>query len=117
MSDDGTPDDLLLDGELAPPMANGEVLFAAPWQGRVFGMARVLCEAGCFSWDEFRAHLITQVGAWDRSAAAGSDYHYYDHFLAALQALLVAKRVLDPSLVERRVRAFAGRPHGHDHDH
>ena len=112
-------DDMLLDGNLAPPMANGEVLFDAPWQGRVFGMARVLAEAGHYTWDEFRAHLIAQIGAWDRSAAAaateGTEYRYYDHFLAALQALLAEKRLLPPALVEERVRMFAGRPHGHDH--
>ncbi|MGE0622310.1 MAG: nitrile hydratase accessory protein [Pseudomonadales bacterium] len=113
-------DSLLLDGQLAPPMANGEVLFDAPWQGRVFGMARVLAEAGHYTWDEFRAHLIERIGAWDRSAAAaepGAEYHYYDHLLAALQALLAEKGMLDTTAVEGRVRAFAQRPHGHDHDH
>ena len=39
---------------LAPPMANGELLFEAPWQARVFGMARALSEQGLYTWDEFR---------------------------------------------------------------
>jgi len=111
---------LLLDGELAPPMANGEVIFDAPWQGRVFAMARVLAEAGHYTWDEFREHLIDQIGAWDTAHAGaerGADYRYYDHFLAALQALLAEKHLLVPQVMEDRVRTFAGRPHGHDHDH
>ena len=29
---------------MAPPAANGEVVFEAPWQGRVFAMARLLAE-------------------------------------------------------------------------
>ncbi len=107
-------DSLLLDSQLAPPMANGEVLFDAPWQGRVFGMARVLAEAGYFTWDEFRAHLIREIGVWDRSAS-DTEYHYYDHFLAALQALIEEKQLLNPALLEDRVRTFADRPHGHDH--
>ena len=40
-----TLNELLLDGRIAPPTANGEVVFEAPWQGRVFGMARLLAEA------------------------------------------------------------------------
>lgn len=113
-----TLNELLLDGEIAPPTANGEVVFEAPWQGRVFGMARLLAEQGYYSWDEFRAHLIEKIGAWDRSAAAAdpkASYRYYDHFLAALQALLAEKGLLDSAALEARHQAFAERPHGHDH--
>ena len=110
--------ELLLDGDLAPPTENGEVVFDAPWQGRVFGMARLLAEEGHYSWDEFRAHLIEKIGAWDRSAEAADPavaYHYYDHFLAALQSLLAEKGLLDASQLEARHETFAARPHGHDH--
>lgn len=110
--------ELLLDGEIAPPVANGEMVFDAPWQGRVFGMARLLAEEGYYSWDEFRAHLIEAIGTWDRSSQAedpNAEYRYYDHFLTAFQALLAEKDLLDSALVESRYRAFAARPHGHDH--
>ena len=110
--------ELLLDGDIAPPTANGEVVFDAPWQGRVFGMARLLAEQGHYTWDEFRAHLIDKIGTWDRSAAAedpNASYAYYDHFLAAFQALLAEKNLLDGGLIEARHQAFADRPHGHDH--
>ncbi len=109
---------VLLDAGIAPPTANGEVVFEAPWQGRVFGMARLLAEEGHYTWDEFRAHLIAEIGAWDRSADAddpNSVYRYYDHFLAAFQALLAEKNLLDGALIESRYQAFADRPHGHDH--
>ena len=105
-------DGMLLDGDLAPPMANGEVLFDAPWQGRVFAMARVLAEAGHYTWDEFRAQLIRQIGEWDRSDAARNpeaEYRYYDHFLAALQALLAGKGILSAAALEDRFRAFGNR--------
>lgn len=108
--------ELLLDGAIAPPTENGEVVFAAPWQGRVFGMARFLAEQGHYTWDEFRAHLIEKIGTWDRSAEnPGENYRYYDHFLAAFQALLAEKALLDTRLVEARHQTFADRPHGHDH--
>lgn len=110
-------DELLLDGPAAPPTANGEVVFEAPWQGRVFGMARLLSEQGHYSWDEFRAHLIEQIGTWDRTARADEEYRYYDHFLAALQALLAEKGLLDGAALEARTAEYALRPHGHDHVH
>ena len=103
-------------GALAPPMINGEVLFEAPWQGRVFGMARRLSDAGLYSWDEFRACLIRRVGDWDRGGEE-SDYAYYDHFLRALEDVLQAKGVFEAAMLERRYEALAARPHDHDHRH
>ena len=112
-------DSMLLDAGLSPPMANGEATFDAPWQGRVFGMARTLAEQGHYTWDEFRVHLIAHIGDWDLGdrdrAEASTDYRYYDHFLAALQTLLIEKGMLDVASVEGRFEEFAARPHGHDH--
>jgi len=110
--------ELLLDGAVAPPAANGEVVFEAPWQGRVFAMARLLAEEGHYTWDEFRAHLIEKIGEWDRSEAAEDPqeaYRYYDHFLAAFLALLEEKGLLEEPKLSERFEAFAARPHGHDH--
>ena len=49
------------DDPAAPPRANGELVFAAPWESRVFGLAAALRERGLFSWDEFRAELIAAI--------------------------------------------------------
>jgi nitrile hydratase accessory protein len=107
--------DSVLPAELAPPMVNGEVVFEAPWQGRAFGMARALAEAGFFSWDEFRVQLIRIIGEHDRSEQSDADYQYYTHFLAALEAVLAQKRLLNPHTLEHRVETLQARPHGHDH--
>ncbi len=56
-----------LTGMAAPPMVNGELTFDAPWQGRVFGIARGLAEHGVFEWDAFRARLIERIAAFDRT--------------------------------------------------
>jgi len=102
-----------LDGALAPPMINGEVVFEAPWQGRVFGMARALAEAGVYDWEEFRARLIEEIADWDRSPAG--EYRYYDHFLRAFEKLLVARGLLSADGIGARTEALLARPHGHDH--
>ncbi|MCZ6644006.1 MAG: nitrile hydratase accessory protein [Gammaproteobacteria bacterium] len=102
-----------LGGIEQPPMANGELLFEAPWQGRVFGMARALSEAGLYTWDEFREYLIKAIAGWERES--DSDYAYYDHFLAALESLLADKGLVPSGPLEARCSEFRNRPHGHDH--
>ncbi len=52
-----------LGGSTAVPRRNGELVFDAPWQGRVFGMAVALSDAGLFPWEEFRQALIREVAA------------------------------------------------------
>ena len=104
-----------LEGREAPPMANGELVFDAPWQGRVFGMARALCESGLYDWDEFRMCLIREVEAWDRSHDAPDDYPYYDLFFSALTGLLAQKGICLADDLTSRSHEFAARPHGHDH--
>ena len=112
----GTDDELPLGGRLAPPMANGEVVFEAPWQGRVFGMARFLAEAGHFTWDEFRQRLIAEVAAEDAAVAEdGRPFHYFDAFQRALETLVRERGLVTAPGLEARARALAERPHGHDH--
>ena len=103
-----------LDPDFQPPMANGEVVFEAPWQSRVFAMAVSLHESGLFPWSEFQAQLIDVIARADARQDEG-EYAYFDHFAAALQALLLEKGVLESAALEARTTEFAQRPHGHDH--
>jgi nitrile hydratase accessory protein len=99
----------------APPSANGELLFEAPWEARAFGMAISLAEAGAFTWDEFRASLIEAIATWERQAAPGSSYRYYDCWLTALTAVVTDKGLGSANDLDARASALAARPHGHDH--
>jgi nitrile hydratase accessory protein len=96
-------------------MANGEVVFEAPWQSRVFGMARALADAGAYDWNDFRARLIEEISAWDRQP--DGEYAYYDHFMRALERLLAERGLVAPAELSRRVAELAARPPGHDHHH
>jgi len=116
-----------LDGVAAPPMVNGELVFEAPWQGRIFGIARGLAEQGIYPWDDFRAHLIEEIAAFERSqknepavvsGASTPQYRYYDHFLRALETLLAERGLIAGGELTDRIGVFVERPHGHDHhDH
>lgn len=100
-----------VDGPAAPPRANGELVFAAPWESRAFGMAVTLGEQGRFTWEEFRAHLVREI-------AAAPDRPYYESWLAALESVLAAAGTVRADDVDARVAALAGRRPGHDHgDH
>ena len=104
-----------LTGDLAPPMANGEIVFDEPWQGRVFGMAKAMADSGSFTWDEFRTHLVFVIKSWEQVNTG--EYHYYEHFQAAFERLLVDRDLIDEDALQERTRDYLARPPGHDHGH
>jgi nitrile hydratase accessory protein len=101
----------------APPRENGELVFAAPWESRAFGVAAALVERGVFDWNEFRAALIAEISAWEARPPAGEAWSYYARWQAALERLLAARGLCAPAELEARAGALAALPPGHDHDH
>ena len=101
--------------ELQPPMANGEVIFEEPWQGRVFAMSILLNKAGLFSWDEFQSQLISTIEQWEREGDNSEDYKYYERFSDALNSLLGKKGIVAGEELVERTEEYVNRPHGHDH--
>lgn len=109
--------DLSLDPATSLPRSNGELLFEAPWESRTFGLAAALADQSVFSWKDFQASLIAAIGKHERGAVASEPYRYYEHWLAALEALVVEHGLVAPQDIDRRVAEFLCRPDGHDHDH
>ena len=90
--------DLLdVDGAAAPPRSNGELVFEAPWQSRVFGLAAAIVET-CFDGDRepFRQQLIAAI-------ADEPDRPYWDSWTVALQQLVVSTGLVDDLSIERRL--------------
>ncbi|MEU1620764.1 nitrile hydratase accessory protein [Streptomyces sp. NPDC005722] len=104
-----------VDGPAAPPRANGELVFAEPWESRAFGMAVGLHEAGAFDWPRFRAALIARIRAWENGPTGDEPWHYYRLWLAALEDVLAERDVVRGDEVTSRARTLSGRPAGHDH--
>jgi len=102
------------DGSAAPPRRNGELLFEAPWESRLFGLTLSLHAAGLFEWEEFRRLLIEEIRAWEESGPCG-EWSYYERWQAAFEKLLTAKRLCLPAELRRRVERLEARPPGHDH--
>jgi nitrile hydratase accessory protein len=83
--------------ELARQLGCDEAsVFSAPWEARAFAIALGLSQAGLFTWDEFRARLIAEVGASDRIRerdGTNRQGKYYEHFLRALEAVVTEKGI------------------------
>ncbi|MCW0213193.1 MAG: nitrile hydratase accessory protein [Pseudonocardia sp.] len=108
-----SPAPLAVDGPAAPPRANGELLFSAPWESRAFGMAVTLHDTGAFGWATFQAALIARIAAWE-AAPAGS-WSYYEHWLGALEDVLAGDGTVTTTELDARSATLAARPAGHDH--
>jgi nitrile hydratase accessory protein len=107
-------DVLDVDGPVAPPRLNGELVFSAPWEARVFGTALSLHGAGAFAWDDFRDRLIARVAEWDKAGKASSSY--YRCFARALEDVLAARGIVGADELAQRVDVLA-QSVGHEHDH
>ncbi len=105
------------EGRLAPPRLNGELVFEAPWQGRVFGVTMALFENGDFDWEEFRLLLIDEIGMWERDNPedTSTGWSYYGCWQRAFEGLADTKGWLTHDEMQRRAVALGDRPHGHDH--
>ena len=94
-------------------------VFNEPWEARAFAMAVRLSESGICTWDEFRRHLISEIGKADKVRAHGwveDGAGYYTYFLRALENLLREKNIVDASALETKMREITEVGH-EDHDH
>ncbi len=105
-----TDDSLDADGPAAPPRANGELVFTAPWQSRLFGTTMQLRESGRIDWERFRRGLIEEIGRHE-------DDDYWGCWQRALEGLLAEIGLVDGGELAARARELAARPPGHDHSH
>lgn len=101
-------------GDVAPlPCDAAGPVFAEPWQAQAFAMAVALHQRGLFTWPEWAQALSAEIA---RAGAADDGSRYYEHWLAALERLAVAKGATDaPALAGRRDawdRAARATPHG-----
>jgi len=88
------PDEIAtMQGTAAPPRDNGELVFASPWEGRVFALAVALVEQLGLPWDAFRLRLIAAV-------AEAPDRPYYESWAAALESLVVSLELATPAAID-----------------
>jgi hypothetical protein len=74
-------------GAAALPRDNGELVFDAPWQGRVLAMALAVVQERGLDWDQFRRRLIAAIDA-------DPERPYYESWTVALTDLVVDLGIL-----------------------
>jgi nitrile hydratase accessory protein len=108
-----------MEGAEALPRLNGELVFEEPWEGRAFGIAVALNNHRLYEWHEFREHLVGQISSDEK---AGTEAHYYDQWLRAMEGLLLQQGLVTSEELERRTEEYASgqredHEHGPDDDH
>lgn len=91
-------------------------VFAEPWQARAFALMLRLRERGHFTAAEWSAALGKELNNVPAPDSPTGTPDYYQHWLAALESLVLAKGLTDSqSLVERKeawANAYRRTPHG-----
>jgi nitrile hydratase accessory protein len=91
-------------------------VFAQPWQAQAFALAVKLSELGHFTWNEWAAALAEELKADAARGESDDGSRYYHCWLAALERLVVAKKLSEPeALLERKeawAEAYRHTPHG-----
>ena len=98
------------------PRDQDEPVFKEPWQAEVFAMALCLNGQGIFTWPEWAAMLSEEIQFAQRNGDADLGDTYYNHWLSALERMLVAKNIGSESqladLYRRWYQAAQKTPHG-----
>ena len=84
----------LVDLPLLPRDDSGPV-FAEPWQAQAFAVVVGLTEAGKISTKEWADRLGTVLKEAEARGEYDTDRRYYDHWLTALERLVVEKNMTD----------------------
>ncbi len=91
-------------------------VFAEPWQARAFALTLKLAEQGHFTQKEWTTALAREIRSVADRGEHDDGSHYYDQWLAALEALaidkgLTSRRSLDARKEDWR-SAYLRTPHG-----
>lgn len=92
-----------MDGKLALPRSNGELTFAAPWEGRAFGIAVALNESGMYPWRDFQRRLAEEIAAAPPDSEGSA---YYERWLASLESLLLEHGMVTRAELDARTAAY-----------
>jgi nitrile hydratase accessory protein len=93
-----------------------EPVFAEAWQARAFALVLKLSERGHFTQGEWTVALARQLRNVVEGGETDDGTHYYDHWLAALEALVIEKAMTTRASLDTRKEewkdAYLQTPHG-----
>jgi nitrile hydratase accessory protein len=86
-----TPSDALARQLPGLPRDSAGPVFGAPWQAHAFALVLALHERGLFTWPEWAAALAGAIQRADGGGAPDTGERYYDHWLEALESLVLSR--------------------------
>jgi len=98
------------------PQGDSGRVFAEPWQAQAFALAVTLSDRGHFTWKEWAAELAATLKAAADRGEPDDGSRYYDHWLATLERMVMARSLTDEETLAARKDAWAAAyrntPHG-----
>jgi len=98
------------------PREGLEPVFAEPWQAQAFALVIELSKRGYLTWPEWTQALAQELKGAAGSGESDNGSRYYEHWLAALERLVLAKGLTDSNALVRRksawTDAYRHTPHG-----
>lgn len=98
-----------------PQDDNGPV-FSEPWEAEAFAMTLSAYEHGLFTWSEWARFLSEAISDAQRNGDPDDGSTYYNHWLAALENIVVAKGVVNKTELKQVYdlwdKAAHSTPHG-----
>lgn len=92
------------------------MVFAEPWQASAFALTVSLSRQGYFSWPEWAQLFGDELRASAARGGPDDGSSYYDCWLAALERMIVRKRLSDPASMaackDAWEHAYRRTPHG-----
>jgi nitrile hydratase accessory protein len=103
------------------PVDRDAPVFQAPWEAQAFAMAVHLQEQGLFSKGDWAQALGRSIATAQARGDPDRGDTYFQHWLDALEALVISKGLASHELLEKHreealSRYRARHEHRHDHD-
>jgi nitrile hydratase accessory protein len=91
-------------------------VFREPWEAQAFAMAVAAHQTGLFSWSEWAQALAQEIKTAQAQGDPDTGETYYQHWLCALEQLVIAKGAVSrdglTDLQKAWARAAHATPHG-----
>ncbi len=101
---------------MTPDLSAAEPHFSEPWQAQAFATTLALHQRGLFTWPEWAAALAARIALAQAEGDPDHGNTYYQHWLAALEDLLLTKGLAAGGELQRHAQAWGHAaqrtPHG-----